>query len=49
VNCFGASNHADNPHYADQMELFLQQKTKVMTLDKTTVLKEAKRVYHPGE
>jgi acyl-homoserine-lactone acylase len=49
VNCFGASNHADNPHYADQMELFLQQKTKTMTLDKTTVLKEAKRVYHPME
>lgn len=49
VNCFGASNHADNPHYSDQMELFLQQKTKAMTLDRTKVLKEAKRVYHPME
>ncbi|MFN8347301.1 MAG: penicillin acylase family protein [Spirosomataceae bacterium] len=49
VNCFGASNHPGSPHYADQTELFLQQKTKPMTLDKVTVLKEAKRVYHPGE
>lgn len=49
VNCFGASNHPDSPHYTDQMELFVNQKTKPMTLDKTTVLREAKRIYHPGE
>ncbi len=47
INCYGASNHPDSPHYADQMELFSQQKTKKMTLDKNVVLKEAKRVYHP--
>jgi acyl-homoserine-lactone acylase len=49
INCFGASNHPDSPHYTDQMELFVNQKTKPMTLDKATVLREAKRVYHPGE
>jgi acyl-homoserine-lactone acylase len=48
VNCFGASNRPDSPHYTDQMELFRQQKTKPMTLDKEAVLKEAKRVYKPG-
>jgi acyl-homoserine-lactone acylase len=47
INCYGASNHPDSPHYADQMELFSQQKTKKMTLDKNVVLKEAKRIYHP--
>ncbi len=49
VNCYGASNHADSPHFSDQMDLFVNQKTKPMTLDKATVLREAKRVYHPGE
>lgn len=49
VNCYGASNHPDSPHFADQMELFVNQKTKPMTLDKAEVLKTAKRVYHPGE
>lgn len=49
VNCYGASNHADSPHYADQMNLFVRMQTKPMTLDKAQVLREAKRVYHPGE
>lgn len=49
VNCYGASNRPDSLHYADQMELFVQMKTKPMTLDKAEVLKTAKRVYHPGE
>ena len=42
-----ASNQPASPHYADQMELFVQQKTKPMTLNKAQVYKEAKRVYHP--
>jgi acyl-homoserine-lactone acylase len=49
INCFGASNHPDSPHYTDQMKLFVNQQTKPMTLDKATVLRDAKRVYHPGE
>ena len=49
INCYGASNKPDSPHYADQMEWFVQQKTKPMTLDKQKVYAEAKTVYHPGK
>jgi acyl-homoserine-lactone acylase len=48
-NTYGASSKPGKPHFDDQVELFLQQKTKPMTLDKAEVLKNAKRVYHPGE
>lgn len=48
INVYGASNNPESPHYDDQMELFLQQKLKPMTLDKAEVLKNAKRVYSPG-
>lgn len=48
VNCYGASNRPDSPHYADQMNLFVQQKTKPMTLDKEKIFWEAKRIYHPN-
>jgi acyl-homoserine-lactone acylase len=48
-NTYGASSKPDKPHFDDQVELFLKQKTKPMTLDKAEVLKNAKRVYHPGE
>jgi acyl-homoserine-lactone acylase len=48
-NTYGASSKLDKPHFDDQVELFLKQKTKPMTLDKAEVLKNAKRVYHPGE
>jgi acyl-homoserine-lactone acylase len=44
---YGASNHEENPHYADQMPLYLAKQTKNMTLDKAQVLKEAVSVYHP--
>jgi acyl-homoserine-lactone acylase len=47
VNTFGASSHPDSPHYADQREMYQAQRTKVMTLDKAEVLKNAKRVYRP--
>ncbi len=47
INCFGASNKKDSPHYEDQMDLFVQQKTKKMTLNKKEVFKNAKRIYHP--
>ncbi|MBI1780407.1 MAG: penicillin acylase family protein [Sphingobacteriales bacterium] len=49
INAFGASNHPDSPHYKDQTLLYLQQKTKHMSLDKEEVMKHAERVYHPGE
>jgi acyl-homoserine-lactone acylase len=49
INCYGASNKPDSPHYSDQMELFVQQKTKPMTLDQQKVSAEAKTVYHHGK
>ncbi|MCU0392620.1 MAG: penicillin acylase family protein [Thermoflexibacter sp.] len=47
VNAYGASNKKESPHYTDQMEMFVNQQLKPMTLDKEKVLKEAIRIYHP--
>ena len=44
---YGASAKPGNPHYTSQMELFVNQQLKPMTLDKERVLKEAVRVYGP--
>lgn len=44
---YGASNHPENPHYDDQMELYAAKKLKRMTLDKEEVRKNAVRTYHP--
>ncbi len=49
INCYGASAHEESPHFADQMQLFVDQKLKKMTLDKDQIYKNAKRVYHPGQ
>ncbi len=46
---FGSSNHADSPHYVDQSELYLGQKTKEISLDRKWVEENAVRSYHPGE
>ena len=47
VNAYGASNKSYSPHYTDQMEMFVNEQTKQMTLDKDSVLREAVRIYHP--
>jgi len=47
INMYGASAKPGNKHYDDQVEMYLQQKTKKMTLDKAEVYKNAERVYHP--
>lgn len=47
VNVFGASNQQDSPHYNDQMEMFVRQELKPMTLDINEVRGKAKRIYHP--
>lgn len=47
INCYGSSNRPESPHYNDQMDLYVQQKTKTMTLDKATILSKAKKNYHP--
>ncbi len=49
VNMYGASAHPGNKHFDDQVPLYLQQKTKRMTLNKEEVYKNAERIYHPGE
>ena len=47
VISYGSSDHPDNPHYGDQMELYTQFKTKKMTFDKETIYNNAERIYHP--
>lgn len=47
VNAYGASNHSDSKHYTDQMKMFVNQETKTMTLDKTTIWMNAEQIYHP--
>ena len=47
VNMYGASAKPGNKHYDDQVELYLQQKTKKMTLNKEEVYKNAESIYHP--
>lgn len=47
VNMYGASAHAGNKHFDDQVEMYLQQQTKKMTLDKAEVYKTAEKIYHP--
>ncbi len=44
---FGQSTHADSPHFADQMDIYLNHQTKKMTLDKVEVLRTAEKVYSP--
>jgi acyl-homoserine-lactone acylase len=49
INMYGANAKPGSKHFDDQVEMYLQQKTKTMTLDKATVYKNAERVYHPGK
>ena len=47
TNMYGASARPGNKHFDDQVEMYLHQQTKKMTLDKATVYKNAERIYHP--
>lgn len=47
INMYGASAKPGHKHFDDQVEMYLKQQTKKMTLDKTEVYKNAERVYHP--
>ncbi|MGG9961571.1 penicillin acylase family protein [Ferruginibacter sp. SUN106] len=47
INMYGASARPGNIHFNDQVEMYLKQQTKTMTLDKATVYKNAERIYHP--
>lgn len=44
---FGASSRPDSPHYTDQMQLYADMQTKVMTLNRETIFQEAESIYHP--
>ena len=47
INAYGASNRPNSPHYTDQMQMYVDQKMKPMTLDKATIYKTAEKIYHP--
>lgn len=49
VNAFGASSRIGSPHSTDQMQMFVDQKLKPMTLNKEDIYKTAERIYHPGK
>ena len=48
INMYGASAKSGNKHFDDQVEMYLHQQTKPMTLDKATVYKNAESIYHPN-
>jgi len=47
LNVYGASARKDSPHYTDQMDMYVKQQTKTMTLNKATVYQQAVKKYHP--
>ena len=47
INMYGASAQPNSKHFDDQVPLYLKQQTKKMSLDKSTVYKNAERIYHP--
>ena len=47
VNAYGSSAEPDSPHYTDQMEMFVNQELKPMTLDIDEAFAEADTIYHP--
>jgi acyl-homoserine-lactone acylase len=47
INTFGASYNKGDKHYNDQRAMYQAQQLKKMTLDKSEVLKNAERIYHP--
>lgn len=49
VQPYGASSRPDSPHFDDQVELYLNHKTKEISLDRKWVEAHAERTYHPGE
>ncbi len=44
---YGNSNNSTSPHYTDQMEMYINKKTKSMTLEKDKIYKSALRIYNP--
>jgi len=47
IHAYGSSAEDDSPHFTDQMELFVKQQLKPMTLDIAKVFAQADTIYHP--
>jgi acyl-homoserine-lactone acylase len=47
ISPYGASNVEGNKHYDDQMDLFVQQKCKKMSMNYDEIMKDKESVYHP--
>ena len=47
TNSCGNSSDPNSPHYNDQMELFANKLPKTISMDKTTIYKQAVRISHP--
>jgi acyl-homoserine-lactone acylase len=48
INTYGASAKPGNKHFDDQVEMYLKQQTKSMTLDKKEIYLKAEKIYHPN-
>lgn len=47
INAYGSSAKPGSPHYTDQMEMYVHQQLKPMTLDKASIYQNAEKIYHP--
>ena len=47
INCYGASAKQGSKHYTDQMSLFMQRKTRPMSLRREDVMATAEKIYPP--
>ena len=45
---YGSSSNPKSPHYTDQMKMYIEKKTKKMTLDKNKIFNEGVRIYNPN-
>ncbi len=44
---YGSSNREGTPHFSDQMDLYVEQRTKPMTLNREAIFRDAERIYYP--
>jgi hypothetical protein len=47
--CYGSSNTPGAKHFTDQMQMYVDKKTKEESLSKDWAYKHAERIYRPGE
>jgi acyl-homoserine-lactone acylase len=48
ISPYGASNVEGNKHYDDQMDLFVHQKCKKMSMNYDEIMKDRESMYHPN-